>query len=46
MDGQSVSKLKDEIARLTSWLGKNSNRFFTAEYEAASQEYTQKTSGS
>ncbi len=46
MDGQSISKLKDEIAKLTSWLGKNSDRFFTAEYEDAGPEYTEKTRGS
>ncbi|KAK4696630.1 hypothetical protein P7C71_g1322, partial [Lecanoromycetidae sp. Uapishka_2] len=46
MDGQSVSKLKEEIAKLTSWLGKNSDRFFTAKYEDAGPEYTEKTRGS
>ena len=46
MDHQSVSKLRDEMAKLTQWLGKNSNRFFTAEYETASQEYVEKSKGS
>ena len=45
MDHQSVSKLRDEMAKLTQWLGKNSNRFFTAEYETASQEYVEKSKG-
>ena len=46
MDHQSVSKLRDEMAKLTQWLGKNSNRFFTAEYETASQDYVEKSKGS
>ena len=45
MDAQSVSKLRQEIQALTAWLGKNSTRFFTAEYEAAPQEYVEKARG-
>ena len=45
MDAQSVSKLRQEIQSLTAWLGKNSTRFFVAEYEAASQEYIEKARG-
>lgn len=43
MDQQSVSKLREELTKLTTWLGKNSERFFTAEYESATQEYIEKT---
>ncbi|KAK0517560.1 hypothetical protein JMJ35_000715 [Cladonia borealis] len=35
-------KLRGEMAKLTKWLGKNSNRFFTAEYEKASPQYAEK----
>ena len=45
MDAQSVSKLRQEIQALTAWLGKNSTRFFTAEYETAPQEYVDKARG-
>lgn len=45
MDAQSVAKLRQEIQALTAWLGKNSTRFFTGEYEAAPQEYLEKARG-
>lgn len=45
MDAQSVNKLREEIQKLTSWLGKNSNRFFTAEYEIASNDYVENNRG-
>ncbi|MCJ1428593.1 Esa1p-associated factor, partial [Sticta canariensis] len=42
MDQQSVNRLREELAKLTQWLGKNSARFFTTEYETASAEYIEK----
>lgn len=45
MDTQSINRLREELTKITSWLGKNSQRFFTAEYEAASPEYTEKARG-
>ncbi|KAI9812381.1 MAG: Esa1p-associated factor [Thelocarpon impressellum] len=45
MDQQSVTRLREELAKLTQWLGKHSARFFTAEYENASQEYIEKARG-
>ncbi len=45
MDEQSVRKLREEMVKMTTWLGKNSARFFTAEYESASQEYIEKARG-
>ena len=45
MDAQAVSKLRQEIQALTAWLGKNSTRFFTAEYETAPAEYVEKARG-
>jgi len=39
MDIQSVNRLREELAKITSWLGKNSGRFFTAEYEEAGEDY-------
>ena len=45
MDQQAVSRLREELAKLTQWLGKNAHRYFTTEYEAASQEYIEKARG-
>jgi len=45
MDHQSVNRLREELSKLTTWLGKNSSRFFTSEYENASQEYIEKARG-
>ncbi|MCJ1372449.1 Esa1p-associated factor [Loxospora ochrophaea] len=45
MDQQSVNRLREELAKMTQWLGKNSGRFFSAEYEAASQDYIEKARG-
>ena len=41
MDDESVSEVSDEIAKFTHWLAKNSNRFFTADYETPGREYAQ-----
>ena len=45
MDEQSVQKLRDEMVKMTAWLGKNAHRFFTAEYEPQSQDYIEKARG-
>lgn len=45
MDQQSVNRLREELAKLTQWLGRNSARFFTSEYETASAEYIEKARG-
>ncbi|KAI9776116.1 MAG: Esa1p-associated factor [Candelina submexicana] len=45
MDQQSVNKLRDELVKITQWLGKNSSRFFASDYENASQEYIEKARG-
>ncbi len=45
MDQQSVNRLREELIRITTWLAKNSTRYFTAEYESASQEYIEKARG-
>ncbi|SLM33405.1 histone acetylase complex subunit [Lasallia pustulata] len=45
MDQQSVNRLREELAKLTQWLGKNSSRFFTSDYEAATQDYIEKARG-
>lgn len=45
MDQQSVNRLREELHKLTQWLGKNSTRFFKAPYENASQDYIEKVRG-
>ncbi|MCJ1476500.1 Esa1p-associated factor [Lambiella insularis] len=45
MDHQAVSRLREELAKLTQWLGKNASRYYTAEYESATQEYIEKARG-
>jgi len=43
MDHQSVSRLRDELVKFTTWLGKNASKYFVPEYETPSQEYIEKT---
>ena len=45
MDQQSVNRLREELAKLTSWLGKNSGKYFASEYETPSQDYIEKARG-
>lgn len=45
MDQQSVSRLREELAKLAQWLSRNSTRFFAREYEAPSREYLQDAKG-
>ncbi|KAK1596626.1 MRG-domain-containing protein [Colletotrichum navitas] len=42
MDQQSVSRLREELSKLTVWLGKNAKSYFVSEYETPSQEYIDK----
>jgi mortality factor 4-like protein 1 len=39
MDQQSVNRLREELTKLTAWLGKHATRYFVSEYETPSQEY-------
>ncbi|KAI3540259.1 hypothetical protein CSPX01_08448 [Colletotrichum filicis] len=42
MDQQSVARLREELSKLTVWLGKNAKNYFVSEYETPSQEYIDK----
>ncbi|ESZ92869.1 hypothetical protein SBOR_6732 [Sclerotinia borealis F-4128] len=42
MDLQSVNRLREELGKLTSWIGKNAKDYFVNEYEAPGVEYTEK----
>jgi mortality factor 4-like protein 1 len=39
MDGQSVNRLKEELSKLTMWLGREAVKYFVTEYETPAQEY-------
>lgn len=39
MDAQSISRLREEIAKMMLWLAKNSAKYFSTPYFTASQEY-------
>jgi MRG len=42
MDHQSVNRLREELSKLTNWLGRNALIYFVNEYETPGQEYTEK----
>ncbi|SPO03359.1 related to Chromatin modification-related protein eaf3 [Cephalotrichum gorgonifer] len=43
MDHQSVTRLREEIAKFTTWLTKNSSKYFVSQYETPSYEYAEST---
>ena len=45
MDQQAINRLREELAKMTQWLGKNTHRFLNTEYEPASAEYIEKARG-
>jgi mortality factor 4-like protein 1 len=45
MDQQSVNRLREEMATLTTWLGKNYAEYFVNEYETPNQTYVDKARG-
>ncbi|KAI9739407.1 MAG: Esa1p-associated factor [Claussenomyces sp. TS43310] len=45
MDQQSVNRLREELAKLTNWLGKHATEYFVSEYETPSQSYIEKARG-
>ncbi len=47
MDHQSVSRLREELTKITLWLARDAQvqRLLSAEYENASQEYIEKAKG-
>ncbi|CAD6442406.1 ab195c7c-2234-4736-8338-d27a1946a31c [Sclerotinia trifoliorum] len=42
MDLQSVNRLREELSKLTNWIGKNSKDYFVNEYETPGAEYVDK----
>lgn len=43
MDGQSINRLREEMAKFLQWLSRNTKTYFLAEYETPGQEYLEKT---
>lgn len=39
MDQQSVGRLREELVKFTTWLGKNTKTYFVNEYETPTQQY-------
>jgi mortality factor 4-like protein 1 len=39
MDVEAVNRLKAELTKFSTWLSRNSGRFFCAKYEKPTQEY-------
>ncbi|KAI9644268.1 Esa1p-associated factor [Ciborinia camelliae] len=42
MDLQSVNRLREELGKLTNWIGKNAKDYFVNEYETPGADYTEK----
>ncbi|PQE27920.1 histone acetylase complex subunit protein [Rutstroemia sp. NJR-2017a BBW] len=42
MDLQSVNRLREELTKLTQWIGRNATQYFVPEYETPGQEYLDK----
>lgn len=45
MDQQSVNRLREELSKMTNWLGKRAVDYFVKEYETPSQDYIEKARG-
>lgn len=39
MDTQSVSRLREELSKMTQWLAKRVEKYLSADYEHAGQDY-------
>lgn len=45
MDSQSVSRLREELSKMTQWLAKRTKTYLGTEYEHAGQEYAEGVKG-
>lgn len=39
MDSQAVSRLREELHKMTQWLSKNAGNYLAQEYEQPTQDY-------
>lgn len=42
MDQQSVNRLREELAKFSTWLSKNATDYFVSNYETPAQDYVDK----
>lgn len=45
MAPEQMAKLRHEVVKITHWLSRHEARYFTTDYENASQEYIEKARG-
>jgi mortality factor 4-like protein 1 len=45
MDQQSISRLREEVIKMTLWISKHADSIFTVAYEACTHEYIEKAKG-
>ena len=45
MDAQAVSRLREELSKMTQWLAKRIERYLSVDYEHASQDYVESSKG-
>lgn len=45
MDPMAVSRLRQELQKITLWLAKNSDKYFIDDYVNASAEYVERARG-
>lgn len=46
MDQQSVNRLREEMMKVTAWIGRNAATYFVPEYETPGQDYVNQVRGS
>ena len=45
MDAQAVSRLREELSKMTQWLAKRIERYLSVDYEHAGQDYVESSKG-
>lgn len=45
MDAQAVSRLREELSKMTQWLAKRIERYLSIDYEHAGQDYVESSKG-
>jgi len=43
MDEQSTNRLREELSKITTWLSRNSEKYFATRYITANHDYIEKT---
>jgi mortality factor 4-like protein 1 len=45
MDQQSTNRLREELSKITIWMSRNSEKYFSGKYINASSDYLEKATG-